>query len=126
MEGGGVLHALLDEMKADATGEATLMLLVAECEAAARQLLEAGPDDRLAGSYPFLTMLSTAVAGWLLARQIAALDGYSGDPAFAAMKRAAARFYLDQIVPEARGLKPAAMASAALLYSIDETALTAA
>jgi len=33
-------------------------------------------------------------------RQVAALEGYDGDPAFAAMKRAAARFYLDQVVPE--------------------------
>ena len=124
--GGGVLFALLDEMKADAAGETALMMLVADCETVARHLLDAGPDDRLAGSYPFLTMLSTAVAGWLLARQVAALAGYDGDPAFAAMKRAAARFYLDQIVPEARGLKAAAMASAEILYSVDEAALTAA
>jgi len=92
----------------------------------ARHLLDAGPDDRLPGSYPFLTMLSTAVAGWLLARQVTALADHDGDPAFAAMKRAAARFYFDQIVPEARGLKAAAMASAEILYSVDEAALSAA
>ncbi len=71
-------------------------------------------------------MLSIAVCGWLMARQLAALDGHDGDPAFAAMKRAAARFYLDQIVPEARGLKAAALASAEILYAVDEAALTAA
>ena len=86
-------------------------------------LLTAGPDDRLAASYPFLTMLSVAVCGGLMARQLAALDGYDGDPAFAAMKRAAARFYLDQIVPEARGLAAAASASAEVLYSVGEDAL---
>ena len=42
------------------------------------------------------------------------------------MKRAAARFYLDQVVPEAGGLKAAALASAEVLYSVDEAALTAA
>ena len=45
-----------------------------------------------------------------------------GDPPFLAMKRAAARFYLDQIVPEAIGLKAAATASADVLYAIDEDA----
>jgi hypothetical protein len=41
------------------------------------------------------------------------------------MKRAAARFYLDQIVPEARGLTAAATASAEVLYSVDEEAFAA-
>ncbi len=125
MEGGAVLSALLDEVKADAAGETELMMLVADCETVAQHLLSASPDDRMAGSYPFLTMLSTAVSGWLLVRQVAALEGYDGDPAFAAMKRAAARFYLDQVVPEARGLKAAATASADVLYSVDEAALSA-
>ena len=126
MAGGELLGRLLGEIKAEAAGEAGLLALVADCEAVAQALLGAGPDDRLAASYPFLTMLSTAVCGWLLAKQVAALDGFDGDPAFAAMKRAAARFYLDQIVPEARGLKAAATASAAILYAVDEAALTAA
>ena len=34
------------------------------------------------------------------------------------MKTAAARFYVEQIVPEAMGLKAAAMAKAELLYSV--------
>jgi hypothetical protein len=113
-------------MKADAAGEAPLMALAEDCAAVARHLLAAAPDDRMAGSYPLLTMLSTAVAGWLMAKQLAALDGYDGDPAFAAMKRASARFYLDQVVPEARGLRAAATASADVLYAVDEAALTAA
>jgi hypothetical protein len=41
------------------------------------------------------------------------------------MKRAAARFYLDQIVPEASGLAASAMAPAELLYSIEEEAFAA-
>ena len=38
----------------------------------AERLLSADTDDRLAASYPFLTMLATAVAGALMARQVAA------------------------------------------------------
>ena len=41
------------------------------------------------------------------------------------MKIAAARFYLDQIVPEAGGLKSAAMAKADILYSIDDETFAA-
>ena len=91
----------------------------------AARLLAAEADDRFAASYPFLTMLSVATCGWLMARQARVLDAHDGDPAFAAMKRAAARFYLDQIVPESRGLKAAAMANAAILYSVDEEAFAA-
>jgi hypothetical protein len=121
MEGGATLRGLLAELR----GHAGLDGLIDDCEAVAAHLLGAAPDDRLAASYPFLTMLSVAVCGGLMARQLAALDGYDGDPAFASMKRAAAHFYLDQIVPEARGLKAAAMASAEILYSIDEDAFAA-
>ena len=63
-----------------------------------------------------------ATAGWLMVRQLAALDGGDGAGAFAAMKRAATRFYLDQVVPEAIGLKAAATAPAAALYAASEEA----
>jgi alkylation response protein AidB-like acyl-CoA dehydrogenase len=122
LEGGAVLARLLAEMRGRETG---LDALIGDCEATTERLLAAGPDDRLAASYPFLTMLSVAVCGGLMARQLAALEGYAGDPAFAAMKRAAARFYLDQIVPEARGLAAAATASADILYAADEDAFAA-
>jgi hypothetical protein len=69
--------------------------------------------------------VSVAVAGWLMRRQLEALDSYDGDPAFAAGKRAAAFFYLEQAVPEALGLQAAAMAPATLLYAIDEEAFAA-
>ena len=76
------------------------------------------PDDRMAGSYPFLTMTSVAVAGWLMKKQLDALEaeGVAGD--WAEMKRAAGRYYLDQAVPEALGLEAQAVAGADLLYSI--------
>ena len=125
MLGGAVLDRLLAEIRAEAAGERELMILVEACAAAAAHLASAGTDDRLAGSYPFLTMLSVAVAGWLMARQIEAAEASDADPDFLAMKRAAARFYLDQIVPEATGLKAAATASSDILYSIPEGAFAA-
>jgi alkylation response protein AidB-like acyl-CoA dehydrogenase len=126
LEGGAALARLLADIKAEAGGEPNLLGLVDDCEAIAAHLLASGPDDRLAASYPFLTMVSVAVCGWLLARQLAALEGHDGDPAFASMKRAAARFYLDQLVPEAGGLAAAATASADILYAVDEAALRVA
>jgi alkylation response protein AidB-like acyl-CoA dehydrogenase len=125
MDGGGVFAALLNDIRAEAGMEAQLAKLVDACEQAGARLLSAVPDDRLAASYPFLTMMSVAVAGWLLARQAAALGGDDGDPGFKAMKLATARFYLDQIVPEALGLEAAATASADVLYAIDEEAFAA-
>jgi 3-(methylthio)propanoyl-CoA dehydrogenase len=125
LEGGEVLGRLLADIRAEAGGERALTALVDGCEAVAQRLLGAGPEDRLAASYPFLTMLSVAVSGWLLVRQAAALGEYRGDPAFSDMKRAAARFYLDQVVPEALGLQAAATASAEVLYAPSEEAFSA-
>jgi hypothetical protein len=91
---------------------------------AAQRLSQMVPDDRLAGSYPFLTLLSAAVCGWLMKRQLDALDesGRDLDPAFVAAKRAACRYYLEQVVPEAAGLAAAATAGAGLLYGFDAAA----
>jgi len=125
LEGGAVLARLIADIRAEAGEQTRLMHLVADCEMVGQALLGDTMEDRLAASYPFLTMLSVAVSGWLMARQLKALDGYAGDPAFADMKRAAARFYLEQVVPEAQGLSAAAMARAELLYSIGEDALSA-
>ena len=115
LEGGETLAKLIADMRAEAA-DAGLRDLIDACEDVAKRLSGAGIDDRLAASYPFLTMLSTGVAGWLMERQGRVAEG---DSAFLRMKRAAARFYVEQVVPEALGLKEAAMASAELLYSID-------
>jgi hypothetical protein len=70
-------------------------------------------DRRLTASYPLLTMLSTAACGWLMAVQLRAAErDADGDPLFLEMKKAAASFYLEQIVPEATGLIAAATAPA--------------
>ncbi len=95
--------------------------LVAACDAVGRRLQTADADDRLAASYPFLTMLSVATCGWLLEREAAA----AGDDAFGRTKKAVVAFYLDQIVPEALGLRAAADAPAAALYALDAAAFAA-
>jgi alkylation response protein AidB-like acyl-CoA dehydrogenase len=123
LEGGAVLGRLLDEMDAEAHGP--LAQLAARLRAVAERLAAAEPDDQLAGSYPFLTMLSVAVCGWLMQRSLAALETAEASPAFAAMKRAAAAYYLERVVPEALGLEAEAVAGAALLYSVDAETLSA-
>jgi alkylation response protein AidB-like acyl-CoA dehydrogenase len=120
LDGGAVLDGLLRDIEADAAGPLTA--LAGECRRVAGHLAAASDDDRLAGSYPFLTMLSIAVCGWLMKRQVDALDG-SEAPDFAAMKRAAVGYYLEQMVPEAIGLAAQAMAGAGLLYSLSDDAL---
>jgi alkylation response protein AidB-like acyl-CoA dehydrogenase len=114
-DGGAALDALFADMAVE-IDHAALIDLLNDTRAVARWMLDAPVDDRLAGSYPFLTMLATAVCGWLLEREARALHEVEDD--FAMRKRAAAGFYLDRIVPEARGLGMAAMAGADGLYAI--------
>lgn len=125
LEGGAVLGRLLDEIAAGSAGEGALEQLTQACRTVASRLKQAEADDRLAASYPFLTMLSIAVSGWLMKVQLNAAETCDGDPLFLEMKKAAARFYLDQIVPEATGLQAAAMAPAEILYSVSEEAFAA-
>jgi alkylation response protein AidB-like acyl-CoA dehydrogenase len=125
LEGGAVLARLLAEIRSEAGDETQLMALVDACEEVARHLAAARGDDRLAASYPFLTMLSVAVCGWLMARQLRVADQAGAPSDFLQMKKAAGRFYLDQLVPEAGGLNAAALASAEILYSVSEDAFAA-
>ena len=129
LEGGAVLARLIADIRVEAGAHAALAKLAGQCEKLAERLASASLDDRLAASYPFLTMLSVAVSGWLMARQLqaaeAAIAAAEGDPAFLAMKKAAALFYLEQVVPEASGLAAAASAPADLLYSVPAAAFAA-
>ncbi|HVR90038.1 MAG TPA: acyl-CoA dehydrogenase [Novosphingobium sp.] len=117
-ENGGVLLALLDEIAGDAADAPALAALANECAGIARWMLDgASLDDRLAGSVPYLTMCATAVAGWQLLRQARAAGEAGGT--LAQTKPVVARYFIDQLVPEALGLKAAAMGGAALLYALD-------
>jgi alkylation response protein AidB-like acyl-CoA dehydrogenase len=126
LEGGAVLMRLLDQIRDEAAAHEGLLELVNACERVVKHLASADPDDKLAGSYPFLTMLAVAVSGWLMERQHEAAKLNEGDDLFRRMKIAATDFYLNQIVPEALGLEAAATASAAILYDVPETAFGAA
>jgi alkylation response protein AidB-like acyl-CoA dehydrogenase len=125
LEGGAVLARLLAEIRRDAGDEAELVGLVEACEAVAAHLRSAGAEDRLAASYPFLAMLSVAVCGWLMSGQLVAAEQAGERTDFLEMKKAAARFYLDQLVPEALGYKAAALASAEILYAVSDDAFAA-
>ena len=125
LEGGAVLARLLAEMRREAGDEAELVGLVEACEAVAAHLRSAGGEDRLAASYPFLAMLSVAVCGWLMSGQLVAAEQAGERTDFLEMKKAAARFYLDQLVPEALGYKAAALASAEILYAVSDDAFAA-
>ncbi|MBR0552634.1 acyl-CoA dehydrogenase [Stakelama marina] len=116
MDNGATLNALIADMRGGAEADG-LRDLINACETVGRNLLSVDIEDRLAASYPFLTMLSVAVCGWLMEREAKAADAL-GDSDFAQMKKAAARFYVGQIVPEALGLKAAAMAPADPLYAV--------
>jgi alkylation response protein AidB-like acyl-CoA dehydrogenase len=83
------------------------------------------PDDVAAGATPYLKMMGLTLGGWLLARQALASRQHP-DPAFAAAKRATARFFAEQLLPQVQGLGAAAMRGAELLYAIPEDGLAAA
>jgi hypothetical protein len=72
----------------------------------------AEPNDALAGATPYLRLFGLVVGGWLLARSALAasrlLPGADGsDAAFLYDKIGTARFYAEQLLPEAVGLLPA-------------------
>ncbi|CAA9490775.1 MAG: 3-methylmercaptopropionyl-CoA dehydrogenase (DmdC) [uncultured Sphingomonadaceae bacterium] len=129
LEGGAAFARLLNDLRSEAAGERQLIALLGEVEEAAIRAARAGHDDRLAASYPLLTMTAVAVAGGLMARSLRAAEADRaaghGDRDHLAMKAAACRFFLDQIVPEARGLAAAAMAPAEVLYQVEAEAFAA-
>lgn len=119
LDGGLVFDGLIADIRAEADSPA-IEALADAVEVTAATLRNAGHDDRLAGSYPFLTMCSVLTAGWLMERQSRAAVG---DTPFAQVKRAAAGYFLSVIVPEALGLAAGAEAGADLLYSVPAEAL---
>jgi alkylation response protein AidB-like acyl-CoA dehydrogenase len=118
LEGGAAVASLLADLRADGAGEVALLDLIGRIEAIVADFADASIDDRLAGSYPLLTMMAVTTAGSLLARQLRAAGDGTSD--FLAMKRTAARYFLDVIVPEASGLAASASAGAGLLYSCSD------
>ena len=115
LSNGAAFTTLIADMR-DEAEDAALRALIDACDDVGRRLATADADDRLAASYPFLTMLTVAVCGWLMERQ--GRIAIAGEDDFSRMKRAVAGFYVEQIVPEALGLQAAATAPAASLYAL--------
>lgn len=115
---GEAFAALISDLRATARAM-PLRQLIDHCDDIGRRLAVAGADDRLAASYPFLTMLSVAVCGWLMEQQ----QKSAGNDHYGLAKKATATFYLNQIVPEAIGLDAAASSSSAELYAVDPSLL---
>lgn len=114
MAGGDGVRSLLADIRAGAAGHDALIALTDRLDALTDWLERASLPDRLAGSYPYLTMMATATCGWLMQIQARAardmLARGDGDAAFLHAKCASAAFYCDQIVPAAIGLAGSVMA----------------
>ena len=110
LDGGLAFDGLIADIDAEVQ-DVRLVALSDAVEVAAASLRGAAPDDRLAGSYPFLTMTSVLVAGWLVERMAKSAGAN-------ARTRAVADYFLASIVPEALGLGAAAESGAALLYAV--------
>jgi 3-(methylthio)propanoyl-CoA dehydrogenase len=83
------------------------------------------PNDVLAGATPYLRMFGLVTGGWLLARSALAarrlVGAGKGDAPWLEEKIATARFYAEQLLPQAAGMVPAVTAGAAVLYAVDLT-----
>ena len=84
-------------------------------------------DDSAAGATPYLRMFGITVAGWLLAKQAVAAAGRlaagDGDAAFLRAKIVTARFFAEQVLPQATALLGPVTRGAGLFYAIPEAAL---
>jgi len=76
-------------------------------ETATSFLVEAEPALAAAGSVPYLQLLGTVCAGWLIARLALAVErrgaANGGDTAFFSAKRLTARFYAEHFLAQAPG-----------------------
>ena len=84
----------------------------------------AEPNDALAGAAPYLRLSGLVIGGWLMARSALAasrLLGHAGgsNAVFLREKIGTARFYAEQLLPQAAGLLPAVTASAGPLFQVD-------
>ena len=115
LDAGLAFDGLIADVRAETIHE-ELIALADAVEIAAATLRAAEPNDRLAASYPFLTMTSVMIAGWLLERLARAIDAAGQVDDFQRGRRAAIEYFLEAVVPEALGLGAAVTAGARQLY----------
>jgi 3-(methylthio)propanoyl-CoA dehydrogenase len=90
-------------------------------EKATKWMLTTGtkdPNSVLAGSVPYLRMWGLCVGGWLMARSALA-GSETGDPELGDTQLVLARFYAEQLLPQASGLLGAATAGSRDLFALD-------
>jgi len=137
MDGGDVVSgyfdeiAALDQPLADA-GFESIRTALADGLAALREATEwitsrEDPNDALAGASPYATMFGTVAGGFYMAKAALAAQRLrvspNGDAAFYDAKVATARFYAEQILPQARGLLAAATSANGALFEIPAEAM---
>lgn len=126
MRGGDAIRDHLARIGQEAGNHGALKALAGACTEITEWMIgSASTDEKLAGSYPFTTMMAVATSGWLMARQLRAAEAEGGNTPFLKAKIAACRYYLDVMVPEALSLKGSAMAGAELLYALDAEGMAA-
>jgi 3-(methylthio)propanoyl-CoA dehydrogenase len=86
--------------------------------------------DAAAAATPYLRMFGLTMGGYLLAQQAVAaqerLDASKGDPAFLKAKITTARYFAEQILPQAQALLGPITRGGALLFALDEAQFLAA
>ncbi len=115
----GLLRPYLDDALA-ALESATVWLTGNRGEALA---------DTAAGATPYLRMFGITIGGWLMARQAVVaserLAAGEGDATFLRAKIATARFFAEQVLPQATALLGPVTRGAELHYAIPEEAFAA-
>jgi alkylation response protein AidB-like acyl-CoA dehydrogenase len=115
LDGGAAFDRLMVDIRAEIVAPG-LVALATAVEASAATLRRSAAEDRLAGSYPFLTMCAVLVAGWLVERIARSAGANDRD-------QAVATYYGTVLASEAVGLGTAAGGGAGLLYSVRAEAL---
>ena len=114
----------VDELQKAGEELARSVQILARSSRALGSLLAKGAyQDALAGAYPYLTMFGTVMGGWLMVRSAQAALGQIGAAAgkddWLRQKVATARFYCEQLLPEAGSLEASASGGSGLLYELD-------
>ena len=90
----------------------------------------AGKDvlSTFAGAVPFLRLMGIVAGGWQMARAALAAEKklVAGDKAFYAAKIATARFYADQVLVQAPGLRDTVVKGASAVMAVPEDSMLAA
>ena len=133
MDGGKVIAAFLDEIDetadaCSASNDENLTAIGRELKSANAVLrettdwlldaLKREPADAMGGATPYLRMIGTVAGGSYLARGALRAHAAGADDAFHASRIEIARFYADNILPQAAGLKTPVTSGARGLYTV--------